>query len=221
LSYEAHGYSPLSGGENAKISDSFRGHAIPEGTLASQPTLLQFSTPSFEHETEITGHITAHINSSATKKDDATHSPSEIDVFVTLRHVGPDGREIFYTGTAGDPVPLTKGWLRASLRKIYTEDARHRDWLPHRKYLSTDVQPVEAGEVYELKLEIWPTCCVVEKGSRFLFEISSGDTQGSGIFQHNHPDDRPEGKLKGWNNIHFGGGRLNYVTLPIVPPKAG
>ena len=146
--------------------------------------------------------------------------PSEIDVFVTLRHVGPDGQEIFYTGTAGDPVPLTKGWLRSSLRKTHPDHPWNKQWLPYREYVSTDVQPVEAGEIYALDIEIWPTCCVIEKGGRLVFELSSEDTQGSGVFQHNHPEDRPVEKLEGTNSVHFGGSFVNYLTLPIVPPKS-
>jgi hypothetical protein len=31
---------------------------------------------------------------------------------------------------------------------------------------------------------------VVEKGGKLIFEVASGDTQGSGIFLHNDPIDR-------------------------------
>ncbi|KAK3680736.1 hypothetical protein LTR37_021091 [Vermiconidia calcicola] len=219
LSYEARGHVAQDGAGKPKVSDAFRGHGRPDDTLQPQKTLLHFVAPAFEQETEITGHVTAHVNLSATKQDGSGHTPGEIDVFVTLRHVNPEGKEIFYTGTAGDPVPLAKGWLRASLRKVHSEDQRHQDWLPYRTYLSTDVQPVNVGEVYELDIEIWPTNCVVEKGGKIVFEIGSEDTQGSSIFLHNHPEDRPKEKLEGWNNLHFGEGRVNYVTLPIVPPK--
>jgi len=59
----------------------------------------------------------------------------------------------------------------------------------------------------------------VEKGGKIVFEVSSGDTQGSGIFQHNHPEDRSEEVFGGLNHLHFGAKFENYVTLPIVPPK--
>jgi len=44
----------------------------------------------------------------------------DIDIFLTLRHLGPSGKEI-YSGTAGDPVPFNKGWLRVSLRKVVSD----------------------------------------------------------------------------------------------------
>lgn len=153
------------------------------------PEMIQFTTPAFEQETEFTGHVTAHLNVSLTP-DTTGPTPTDIDLFVTLRHISPEGREVFYTGTAGDPVPLVKGWLRVSMRKTSPEHHKNRPHLPWREYLSTDVQPVIPGEVYSVDIEVWPTNVVVEKGGKLIFEVSSGDTQGCGIFQHNDPVDR-------------------------------
>ncbi|KAG7058097.1 X-Pro dipeptidyl-peptidase C-terminal non-catalytic domain-containing protein [Colletotrichum scovillei] len=176
------------------------------------PQVVSFTSAPFEQETEITGHVTAHLNVSVTP--DNSGNETDIDLFVTLRHIDPSGQEVFYTGTAGDPVPLVKGWLRVSNRKVHDESPRHKSWLPHREYLSTDVLPVKAGEVYGVDVEVWPTNVVVDKGGKIVFEVSSGDTQGSGIFQHCSEVDRPASKFSGLNNIHFGQGLENYVTLP-------
>ncbi|KAJ5490005.1 Hydrolase CocE/NonD family [Penicillium expansum] len=165
------------------------------GTL-DKPSLLQFSTPAFEQETEITGHITAHLN---------------VSIYL------PSGEEVFYTGTAGDPVPLTKGWLRVSMRKINYQHLRHNEHIPYRDYFSSDVLPVIPGEVYAVDVEIWPTNVVVERHGKLILEVASGDTQGSGIFQHNHPTDRAAERFQGVNHIHFGSSYENFVTLPIIP----
>ncbi|CVK94667.1 probable hydrolase, CocE/NonD family [Fusarium proliferatum] len=185
------------------------------GTL-EKPEVVQFSTPAFEAETEITGHVVAHLNVSVSP-DPSGPTPSDIDLFVTLRHFDPSGQEVFYTGTAGDPVPLTKGWLRVSLRKVDSEHPKHRDWLPHRNYTSKDVQPVIQGEVYGVDIEVWPTNVIVDKGGKLVFEVSSGDTQGSGIFLHNDPVDRSPEVFQGSNHIHFGPRQQNYITLPVIP----
>lgn len=185
------------------------------GTL-EKPELLQFSTTPFESETEITGHVVAHLNVSVTP-DPTGPTPSDIDLFVTIRHIDPSGQEVFYTGTAGDPVPVTKGWLRTSLRQVDQQHHKHREWLPHRNYTSKDVLPVIQGEIYAVDIEVWPTNVVVEKGGKLVFEVSSGDTQGSGIFVHNDPIDRSPDVLQGLNNIHFGPKFENYITLPIIP----
>ncbi|KAH3972250.1 hypothetical protein HBH70_002410 [Parastagonospora nodorum] len=187
------------------------------GTL-DNPKLLQFTTAPFEEETEITGHIVAHLNVSLSPHA-AGATPSDIDLFLTLRYISPEGKEVYYTGTAGDPIPLAKGWLRVSFRKTNPNHPKHREYLPWRDYFSTDVQPVIPGDVYSVDVEVWPTNVVVEKGGKIVFEVSSGDTQGSGIFQHNHPEDRSEEVFGGLNHLHFGGKFENYVTLPIVPPK--
>jgi hypothetical protein len=44
--------------------------------------------------------------------------------------------------------------------------------------------------VYAVHVEVWPTCVVVGKDERLVFEIASGDTQGSGIFLHDDTVDR-------------------------------
>ncbi|KAK4182822.1 cocaine esterase [Podospora australis] len=187
------------------------------GTI-DRPQLLAFRTSPFHSETEITGHIVAHLNVSISP-DRGGPTPFDIDLFVTLRHFDANDREIFYTGTAGDPVPLTKGWLRVSLRKVNKEHEKHRDWLPHRDYTSRDVLPVIQGEVYPVDVEIWPTCVVVAAGESLMFEVSSGDTQGSGIFLHDDPGDRSPAVFQGMNHIHFGNRYGNYLTLPIIPSK--
>ena len=148
------------------------------------PQLVQFTTPPFESETEITGHTVAHLCVSASKSEESVKPPSDLDIFLTPRHISPEGKEIFYTGTAGDPVPLTKGWLRVSLRKVEKDHAYHKEWLPHREYRSTDVQEVKPETVYEVDVELWPTNVVVEKGGKLVLEVASGDTQGKNPFSH-------------------------------------
>lgn len=187
------------------------------GTITT-PHFVQFRTLPMPCETEITGHVTAHLNISATPYVGSS-TPSDIDIFLTLRHFSAAGKEVFYTGTAGDPVPLCKGWLRVSLRKVNQKHHRNRPWLPQRDYFSTDVRPVLPGEVYPVDIEVWPTNVVLDKGSRLILEVSSGDTQGCGIFTHNEPSDRPREKFAGLNHINFAPGLKNYITLPIIPPK--
>jgi predicted acyl esterase len=188
------------------------------GTL-QKPEFVQFSTALIEKDTEITGHIVARLSISVTPESPEPEDDKDIDLFLTLRYIAPSGDEVHYTGTAGDPIPLAKGWLRVRMRKIDEKNPKNRSCLPHRNYFSTDVQEVKAGQVYTVNVEIWPTNVIAEKGGRIVFEVSSGDTQGSGIFQHTSEVDRPRTKFAG-RNIHFGSGLENYVTLPVIPEKA-
>ena len=209
-----------------------RYYLSPSGGLSTSPTMLQsqvsyeapngdpvqFSSKPFTEETEITGHVVAHLNISCSPLHEA--SPTDIDLFVTLRHLDPSGKEVFYTGTTGDPVPLTKGWLRLSLRKTDPGHTYHRDYLPRRNYYSTDVEPVKPGESYPVDIEIWPTNVVIETGGHLVFEIAAHDTQGSGQFTHTHPEDRNSKIFTGLNCIDWSDQQQNYVVVPIIPRKA-
>ncbi|RAQ51358.1 hypothetical protein AFGD_012616 [Aspergillus flavus] len=135
----------------------------------------------------------------------------DLDIFVTLRHFSAVGEEVHYTGSSGDSVPVTKGWLRVSLCKVNHDSSYHRDYLPRREYRSSDVLP------YECDVELWPTNVVVEAGRSLVFEVASVDTEGAGLFKHNSPVDWPPSKFEGTNYIHFGEGRENYIVLPIIP----
>ncbi|CCF41154.1 X-Pro dipeptidyl-peptidase protein [Colletotrichum higginsianum] len=142
---------------------------------------------------------------------------TDMDIFVTVRHYDVNGDEIFYTGTTGEPVPVAKGWLRLSLRQVDTTDPRHRHYLPHQNYRSSDVLPVDAGVEYPVDVEIWPTNVVVAKGHTLGLQIAGHDTQGSGLFEHTHPEDRPKSVFDGLNRIHVGPGSQSYLELPIIP----
>ena len=89
--------------------------------------------------------------------------------------------------------------------------------MHERDYLSTDVQAVEIDTVYTVDVELWPTSVVVEEGETLGLEVASCDPEGVGIFGHDHPEDRAEGKLKGWNEVRIGPGSDNYLTLPVIP----
>ncbi|GME34932.1 Alpha/Beta hydrolase protein [Neofusicoccum parvum] len=186
--------------------------------LGPAPSLLTFTTPPFASATELTGHAVAHLHVSVSPAR-ARPPPSDLDLFLSLRHVGTSGAEIAYTGTTGEAAPVTKGWLRASLRRVNAAHARHRAWLPRREYVRSDVRPVLPGEVYAVDVEMWPTCVVVREGERLVLEVAAGDTEGSGVFGHDDGVDRPADVFQGLNHIHFGPKYENYITLPVIPPK--
>ena len=48
----------------------------------------------------------------------------------------------------------------------------------------------QAERVYGIDVEIWPTNVVAVKGGKLILEVSSGDTQGCGIFQNTSEIDR-------------------------------
>lgn len=125
---------------------------------------------------------------------------------------------MLYTGTTGDEVPVVKGWLRLSLRKIDESHSKHRPYLPYRSYYRRDLKEVNIEEVYETDVEIWPTNVVIKKGETLQVEIAGHDTQGVGIFEHSHPEDRAAAIFDGINRLHLGGS-ATYLVLPIIPAR--
>ena len=71
--------------------------------------------------------------------------------------VRPDGAEVTFEGSTDPNTPIAMGWLRASHRELDPERSTpYRPYHTHRRR-----QPLVPGEVYELDVEIWPTCIVV------------------------------------------------------------
>lgn len=152
-----------------------------------------------ENDVEIAGHPTLRL---IVNVEEDGNIPSDIDLFVTLRHLDTNGQEIFYTGTAGDPCPVTKGWLRGSVRKVNPE--RSTEYLPYREYLSTDVAPLKTGAKVAVDVEIWPTSVVVPAGNTIQLQIGPKDQQGAAVFTHASPVDRSPEKFAGRNSISTG-----------------
>ncbi len=165
---------------------------------------ISFETPPMEHDTEITGPIVLNLWVSSTSED--------MDIFATLRNIGPDGKDVCEVGQRGDPVPcVTKGWLRASHRAL--DPAKS---LPYRPYHAhTRRQWLNPGEVVECQVEIISTSMVFRKGHKLRLDIGPRDGVGSGHFTHYSADYNAGAR----NTVHSGGGRESYLLLPVIPPK--
>jgi predicted acyl esterase len=184
---------------------------------------VSFSTPPLEHDTEITGPSALKLFiSSAT---------SNADIFAVLSVYDPEGKEVVFQGALDPHTPVGQGWLRASHRKLDPTMA-----LPYRPYHTHDEdQPLKAGEVYELDVEIWPTCIVVPKGYRVVLTVRGRDyvyageaatlsnmknpMRGCGPFEHDDPTDRPPAVFDTEVTLHVGATRQASVLLPIIPQK--
>jgi len=181
---------------------------------------VHWRSPPLERETELTGPLVLKLPIAS--------STTDADVFVTVQAFAPDGREVEFQGTVDPHTPLAQGWLRASHRKL--DPARS---LPYRPYHThDDKQSLVPGQIYELEIEIWPTCIVLPAGFQLAvniagkdFERPGGDaspafrTRGSGPWLHNDRYDRPVDIFGGTTTIHTGGGREAYLLLPVIPPR--
>lgn len=169
-------------------------------------TGVSFETTPILKDTEITGPLTLNLWVSSTSED--------MDIFVTIRNIGPDGKDVCEVGQHGQPVPcVTKGWLRASQRKLDPDRS-----LPYRPYHAHDERWwLRPDEPVECRVEIWPTSMVFKKGHKLRMDIQPRDGVGSAPYTHYHADYNAGAQ----NTIHTGGERNAYLLLPIIPPKAG
>jgi predicted acyl esterase len=185
---------------------------------------VTFLTPPLAQETEITGPIAAKLWLSSATED--------ADLFLVVRVFSPDMKEVTFMGALDPHTPIAQGWLRASHRKLDKKLS-----LPYRPYHSHDeIHQLTAGEVYELDVEIWPTCIVVPKNHRIAlsvrgrdYEWPGGTSQGLGTlgkvftgvgpFRHNDARDRPTSVFGGDVTLHTGPDRQAYLLLPIIPKR--
>lgn len=184
---------------------------------------VTFRTSPLDAETEITGPVSARLFISSATAD--------ADLFLVLHVFDPDGAEVTFQGALDPHAPVGQGWLRASHRK--RDPARSR---PERPYHPHDAaEPLTPDRVYQLDVEIWPTCIVVPAGYRVGLTVQGHDYEraevggqldtfanvmrGSGPFLHNDPQNRPAAVYGGAVTLHTGPETPSSLLLPIVPPK--
>jgi predicted acyl esterase len=184
---------------------------------------LTFLTEPLAGPMEITGPCAAKLFVSSSTED--------ADLFLVIRVLDPDGNDVTFVSAQDPKGVITKGWLRASHRKLDQQRS-----LPYRPWHTHDEkQPLSSGERYELDIEIWPTSVLVPAGYRvgvsilgkdFWWEgdgpwpqIYGIDMRGDGIFHHNDPADRPASIFGGTTTLHTGSDAPSYLLLPIIPEK--
>lgn len=160
-----------------------------------------FESAPFEEETEILGPIKLRLWASSTIDD--------VDVFVSLRNIDPDGQEVVNSGSNTGNFPISQGWLRASLRKL--DGTRSAPWKPY--YAFDEVQKLDPGEPYPLEVELWDSAIVLREGHTLLVEVGSQIQSGCGITTQTG-DDRV------WDadvTLYTGGRYDSHLLLPVTP----
>ncbi|MGH9102267.1 MAG: CocE/NonD family hydrolase [Acidimicrobiales bacterium] len=181
-----------------------------------------FDLGTLGEETEITGPLAARLFVSS--------STADADLFLVVSVLDPDGDEVTFQGALDPNTPVAQGWLRASQRRLDPELS-----LPWRPYHPHDGQePLRPGDVYQLDVEIWPTCIVVPAGFRVVLRVRGKDyeyqgeldefaktfyyaNRGVGPFTHNDPDDRPADVFGGRVTLHTGGEHQSHLLVPVIP----
>jgi len=156
----------------------------------------------FEEDTEITGHMKAHLWVEADGND-------EMDLFLTVMKLDENG-EFLPTSVFDLPHPGAWGRLRVSQRALDPD-------------LSTDYQPVQShraqeklkpGEIVPVEIEIYPHSRIWHKGQKLRFQVAGRYFRGQ-WFEPFHWDTDNEGA----HVIHTGEKYDSYLQIPVVPPK--
>ncbi len=163
---------------------------------------VSFETDPFPADTEVTGPLNLVLWIASSTED--------MDIFATLRNIDPEGQDVWEVGQQQQPVPVAKGWLRASHRKL---DAALS--LPYRPYHSHDERELlKPDEIVQAQVEIWPTCMVFARGHRLRLDIQPRDGVGAAPYTHYSADYN-----SGTNTIYTGGNTASYLLVPVIPPK--
>jgi len=183
-------------GSTSAASSQVMGGGIKPGMGVS------LETPPLPQDVEVTGPVAATLWVASSTED--------MDLFLTLRNIDPDGNEVLETGQQGTPVPVAKGWLRVSHRELDPElSLPYRPYHRHQRRLY-----LKPGEIVETQVEIWPTSMVFRKGHRIRLDIQPRDGIGSQGYMHYHADYNT-----GTNTIYSGGDKESYLLLPVIPAK--
>ncbi|HVR79607.1 MAG TPA: CocE/NonD family hydrolase [Acidimicrobiia bacterium] len=195
--------------------------SIPYETMGDGVT---FSLPVLDDELEVTGPMAAKLFISSKTAD--------ADLFLVLRLFDPSGSEVTFEGANDPNTPIAMGWLRASHREI--DEKRSEPYRPY--HLHQRRYPLTPGEIYELDVEIWPSCIVVPPGYRLALTVRGIDyeyrgeldeygrsfyyaTRGTGGMTHTDPEDRPPEIFDTTVVIHTSPEQSSYLLLPIIPPQ--
>ncbi len=186
---------------------------------------LRFTTPEFDEEVEITGPMSARIWVSS--------STTDADFFLILQLFDRDGQEVTFEGSTDPNTPIANGWLRASHRAL--DPKRSVPWQPYHPH--DRLEPLTPGQIYQLDIEIVPSCIVVPPGYRLALWVRGKDyeytggldeygkkfvyaTRGTGGMTHADPDNRPAERFGGTTTVHIGPDHPSYLLLPVIPNES-
>lgn len=212
-------------------------HLNPQGMTFSQDPIKEnaqvtydmmgdgvtFAFPPQKQEVELTGPMALKLFISSTTVD--------ADIFAVVRIYDKENKEVLFHGALDPKTPVAQGWLRASHRKLDKKKS-----LPYRPWHTHDQkQALVPGQVYELDVEIWPTCIVVPVGYRIALTIRGKDYEhdgaaavlsnmknpmkGCGPFVHDDEVDRPQAIFGGKVTLHMGPKQKANLVLPVIPEK--
>jgi predicted acyl esterase len=154
----------------------------------------------FEQTTELIGGMRLKLWVNTSEGDD-------LDLFLILRKLDSNAREVFFSGFNGyERDGVAKGWLRASHRELDSSRSTPlRPWHTHAR-----VQKVGTADIIPVEIEIWPSATLFEAGSSLQLTIQGHDTAKNPAFGHRKLVNR------GWHTIFTGASYDSCLTVPVA-----
>ena len=179
---------------------------------------LTFLSNPLPEDMEITGPASAKLFISSSTVD--------ADIFLILRAFTPDVKEVHFFDFLDPHTPIGMGWLRASHRRLDTQ--KSKEWRPYHTHDRQEL--LTPGEIYELDVEIWPTCIALPRGFRLGLTVRGKDYEyagvpirvgeftlaGSGPFLHSR---EAMNNYSGNVTVYSGPQYSSNVLLPVIPQK--
>lgn len=177
------------------------GSAPANGTISYASTAGETArfTHRFDRDTEITGPAALTVWMS-------TDAGPDMDVFVVIRKLDPNGDEVSFWNLLQPNDVVTRGWLRASQRAL--DPRRSTELQPIPAY--DGELPVPLAEPIRLDIELLPSSTTFEAGSSIVLEIGGHDLAINPMQQHKRLYNA------GTHTIHTDSTNASVLILPRI-----
>ena len=184
----------------------------PMGPIGGTPrwqTGISFASDPMTEDMIVVGYMKAGLWVSSTSGD--------MDVFVSLRVIDKQGREIRYDAPIHPAHPLHAapvghGLLKVSHRKL--DAARSTNYWPVHTHAEADYAPLREGEIVAIELGLNPSSAFIPKGCRLRVDIQPYAPAGAPTRAY---DERYHSGAV--NSVYTGPDHPSYFQLPIIPAK--
>lgn len=141
----------------------------------------------------------------------AVEEAEDTDLFVGVKKLDAHGDAVdFPYANVLEHGPTALGWLRVSHRALDPErSTADRPWHTHAVE-----EPVAAGEVVEVDVEVWPSGTRFEAGEALQLRVQGGDVYpGAALWRH--VDTRSSGAV----TLHTGASRPSSLIVGVLPAE--